>query len=158
MARPTADRLGCPRRCGARARVLRTGLEHDLEAAQAELTDLLEEAGEDLQLRSQVLLRSSSYLAYRDDLVASEARAREALAAAEEAGDHGLVAIALARIADRAHGLAAPHLLDRAVELADLHGTPQPFVSPRCTLGGGAAPRGGAGQSTERPRDGACFG
>jgi DNA-binding CsgD family transcriptional regulator len=121
----------------ARARLLRTGaVEHDIDAARMELADLLQEAGDDLRLRSQILLGHSSYLAYCDDLEASERAAREALSAAQGAGDKGLEALALARIADRLHDLGHPDpdLLDRAVALAEQHGTPSPFVTPRCTL------------------------
>jgi DNA-binding NarL/FixJ family response regulator len=137
-ARDLLDRLledGVPVSVKVRARVLRSGVEHDLEAAHGELSELLEEAHDDPLLRSEVFLRHSTYLAFRDELESSEQHARQALEAAREAGDRGLEAIALARIGDRTHDLGRPEpaLLARAIELADRHGTPQPFVTPRCT-------------------------
>ena len=97
------------------------------------LTEALAHVGADLPLRAKVLLQLSSYHFYREDLDASYATARQALAAAEEAGDGPLEAAALLAVADRADlaGCPEPDLAERAMALADDVGLPHPGPSAR---------------------------
>ena len=114
----------------ARALVLRVGIvEHDVEAGGSALAEALEHVGDDLALRAAVLLQLGSYHLYRGDLAASEKTSRQALAAAEEAADPALVSAALTMVADRAHLARHPDdaLLERAISLAEVHGTPPLF-------------------------------
>jgi DNA-binding CsgD family transcriptional regulator len=92
----------------------------------ARLNDALGLVGTDLALRAEVLVQLCGYHLYRGDLAASEAAARQAVAAGEEAGDGALVAIALLMVADRADlaGRPEPDLLTRAAALAHDHGLP----------------------------------
>jgi DNA-binding NarL/FixJ family response regulator len=78
-------------------------------------------------------LSLSSYELYREDLRASDAAARQALAAAEEAGEEPLVAFALLAVADRADlaGRPEPDLVERAVALADNVALPSGWPSAR---------------------------
>jgi DNA-binding CsgD family transcriptional regulator len=79
----------------------------------------------------------SSAELYRGDLAASEDAARQALTAAEVADDPALLAFALAVVADRARMSRRPQseLLDRAVALAAVHGTPPQAPTVGCMLG-----------------------
>jgi DNA-binding CsgD family transcriptional regulator len=121
----------------ARALLLRVGLEHDVEAALGIVVEALEHVGDDPSLRARVLLHLSSAELYRGDLAASEEAARQALAAAEEATDPALLAFAFAVVADRAHRSRRPQreLLERALALAAVHGTPPQSPTVRCLLG-----------------------
>jgi DNA-binding CsgD family transcriptional regulator/tetratricopeptide (TPR) repeat protein len=107
----------------ARALLLATGLADDVDEA-TRMDDALLHAGADAALRAEIHLGLSSYAFYRGDLEASEAAARQALAAGEEAGNHSLVATALMQVADRVDlaGRAEPDLLLRAEALAREHG------------------------------------
>ena len=124
-----------PRR--ARALLLRVGLEHDVEAGLGMLVEALDHVGDEPALRARVLLHLSSGEGYRGNLAASEEAARQALAVAEETDDPALLAFALAVVADRAHQSRRPQreLLDRALALAAVHGTPARSPTVRCLLG-----------------------
>ena len=114
----------------ARALVHRVWIvERDVEAGGIALAEALEHVGDDLALRARVLLQISSYHLHRSDLATSEETSRQALAAAEAAEDPALVAAALVTVADRAHLARHPHdaLLERAIAIADVHGTPPLF-------------------------------
>ena len=135
LDRLLATDLQGPRR--VRALLLRVGLEHDVEAAPGIVAEALEHVGDEPSLRAAVLLWLSFTEHYRGDLAASEKAAREALAAAEEGDDPALLAFALAVAADRAHLSRRPRreLLDRALALAAVHGTPPQSPTVRCLLG-----------------------
>ena len=136
LDRRLAAGLAGPRR--ARALLLRVGIvEHDLEAGCRALTEALEHVGEDKALRARALLWMSGCQLYRGDLGASEEAARQAQSAAEEAGDPALLASALAVVADRADLARRPEngLLDRAIALAEVHGTEPLRPTLRCVLG-----------------------
>jgi DNA-binding CsgD family transcriptional regulator len=119
-----------------RARVLLelTMLADDVDGG-ARLDDALGLVGADVALRAEVLLALGSYHLYRGDLAASEARARQAVAAAEEAGAGALVAQALLMVADRADlaGRPEPDLAARAGALAHDHNLPLWFSAPELT-------------------------
>ena len=76
--------------------------------------------------RACLLYLSSNELLGRRNLPASEEAALKALAAAEQGDDPALLAFALATAADRAHRSRRPRrdLMDRALALAAVHGTP----------------------------------
>ena len=135
LDRLLAAELQGPRR--ARALLLRVGLEHDIEAGLGMLVEALDHVGDEPALRARVLLHLSSGEGYRGNLAASEEAARQALAAAEETDDPALLAFALAVVADRAHQSRRPQreLLDRALALAAVHGTPARSPTVRCLLG-----------------------
>ncbi|HEX9349951.1 MAG TPA: LuxR C-terminal-related transcriptional regulator [Gaiellaceae bacterium] len=124
-----------PRR--ARALLLRITVDHDLEIIGPAAEEALEYVGEDLALRARALLVLSSYQLYREDVVASEQSARQALAAAEEIEDPALLATALAVVASRADqaGRPEPALRQRSVALADDHGTLPYWPTPRGNAG-----------------------
>ena len=135
LDRVLAAELRGPRR--ARALLLRVGLEHDVEAGLGMLVEALDHVGDERALRARVLLHVSSGEGYRGNLAASEEAARQALAAAEETDDPALLAFALAVVADRADQSRRPQreLLDRALALAAVHGTPAQSPTVRCLLG-----------------------
>jgi len=107
----------------ARALLLANGLADSVDEG-ARLNDALLHAGADAELRAEIHLMLSSYELYRGDLEASEAAARRALAASEEAGNRSLVSTALMLVADRADLAGRPDhdLLLRAEALAREHG------------------------------------
>jgi DNA-binding CsgD family transcriptional regulator/tetratricopeptide (TPR) repeat protein len=135
LDRLLAGDLQGPRR--TRALLFRVGVEHDVEAGFGMIVEALDHAGEEPSLRAAVLLRLSSAQRYRGELAASEEAARQALASAEEGEDPALLALALALVADRAHVSGNPHreLMDRALALAAVHGTPPLAPTVRCLLG-----------------------
>jgi DNA-binding NarL/FixJ family response regulator len=108
--------------------MLRTGFADDV-AEGVLLIEALAYVGDDPALRAEVLFQVSSYELYRGDLAASEAAAREAMAAAEEAGDGSLVAAALMQVANRADlaGRPEPNAVTRAAALVEEHGVPPLF-------------------------------
>ena len=130
LDRLLAGGLEGPRR--VRAVLMLTMLADDVDEG-LRLTDALAHVGTDLALRVRVLLALSSYQFYREDLDASEAAARQALAAAEEAGEGPLMAAAVLVVADRADlgGRPEPDLVERAVQLADNVGVPSGWPSAR---------------------------
>jgi DNA-binding CsgD family transcriptional regulator len=135
LDRLLAGELSGPPR--ARALLLRVGLDHDVEAASRRIAEALEHAGEEPTLRTGVLLRLSGVERYRGNLAASEEAARQALAAAEESEDPAQLAFALAIVAHRAHLSRRPEheLLDRALALAAVHGTPPQTPTVRSMVG-----------------------
>ncbi|HEU5066291.1 MAG TPA: AAA family ATPase [Gaiellaceae bacterium] len=134
LNRLLAGGLEGPRR--ARALLMWTMLADDVDEG-LRLTEALAHVGTDLALRAHVLLTLSSYLFHREDLNESEAAARQALAAAEEAGEGPLVAAALLAVADRADlaGRPEPDLVKRAVPLAANVGVPSGWPSSRQMTG-----------------------
>jgi DNA-binding CsgD family transcriptional regulator len=123
--------LAGPRR--AWALLLRITVDHDLEVIGPAAEEALDHVGDDLALRARALLVLSSYQLYREDVVATEQSARQALAAAEEIEDPALLATALAVVASRADQARRPEpaLLERAIALADDHGTLPHWPTPR---------------------------
>ncbi len=117
----------------ARALVLRSELEHDMEARRRMVEQALEHVGEDRALRARVLLAASRSRANWAEPAAAEALAREALAEAEQVDDPVLLATALATVALRATR-PAPDLLERAIALSDVHGTLPRSRSPRLVM------------------------
>ena len=130
-----ATGLSGPQR--SRALLLRTWLENDVESGGRQIEEALEHVADDVPLRARLLLASCNYHWYRADLSASETAARQALAAAEEADDPELIVVALDAVADRADRAHRPEpaLLERAIALADGHGTPPGYPSLRETTG-----------------------
>lgn len=120
-----------PRR--ARALVLRSELEHDMAARRRVVDEALEHVGEDRALRARVLMAASQSRANWAEPAAAEALAREALAEAEQVDDAALLSSALATVALRA-ARPAPELLERAMALADVHGTLPRSRSPRLVM------------------------
>ena len=120
----------------ARALLLRATVDDDLELLGPAADEALVHVGDDLALRARALLIMSSYQLYRDDLAASEQSAREALALAEELDDPALLATALGTVAARADKARRPEpaLLDRAIAVADAHGSLPHWASPRVRL------------------------
>ena len=116
----------------ARALVARARLADDVDEGVL-LIEALAHAGADPALRAEVLIQVSSYNFYREDLDGSVAAARQAVAAAEEAGDGSVVAAALMLAADRADlaGRPEPDLFTRAEALANEHGVPDWFLGFR---------------------------
>jgi DNA-binding CsgD family transcriptional regulator len=109
----------------ARALMLRYVLEHDVDAGGRILGEAFEHVGDDPALRALLLMMLSAYHTYLEplDLGASERAAREALDAAERAGEPVLLAAALSIVADRADLAGRPEdaLFERALPLEDAH-------------------------------------
>ncbi len=120
----------------ARALLIRFHNEHDVEARGRAAEEALEHAGDDAGLRARGLLFASLCELNREHVAASEALARQALAEAERAEDPALLATALAAVAARAGLTGSPEaaLLERAIDLADVHGTLPRTTSPRVVL------------------------
>ena len=120
----------------ARALLLRPTVDDDLDVLGPALDKALDHVGDDLALRARALLLLSSYQLFRDDLVASEQSARQALGLAEEIGDPTLLATALCVVAVRADRARRPEpaLLERAMEIADARGSLSHWASPRVRL------------------------
>jgi DNA-binding CsgD family transcriptional regulator len=120
----------------ARALLLRATVDDDLELLGPAADEALVHVGDDLALRARALLIMSSYQLHRNDLAASEQSAREALALAEELDDPALLATALGTVAGRADKARRPEpaLLERAIAVADSHGSLPHWASPRVRL------------------------
>jgi DNA-binding CsgD family transcriptional regulator len=117
-----------------RALLLRFEAEHDVEQRGHLIAEALEYAGEDPTLITRVLLAASLYWRHQENLVASEAIALEALAAAEESGDPMLMATAISNLAARM-GSPDRKLIDRATALSDVHGLLPRTTPPRVVRG-----------------------
>ena len=118
-----ANRLDGPQRAHVLLAMVR--LTDDVDEGE-QLNEALGLVGASAALRVEVLLQLCSYHFHRDDLAASEAAARQAVAAGEEAGDGSLVAAALMFVADRADlaGRPEPDVVARATTLERDHGLP----------------------------------
>ena len=114
----------------ARALLIRFELEHDIEVRERAVEEALEHVGDDRALRARVLIAASRSRANWADLAAAEALARQALADAEQVDDPALLATALATVALRSTR-PETDLLERAIALADVHGTIPRSRSPR---------------------------
>jgi DNA-binding NarL/FixJ family response regulator len=124
-----------PRR--ARALLLSQLVEDDLDVVRARLEEALEHVGDDRGLRARVLLGLSVCVVVHEGLEASEKLAREAATIAEDLGDARLLATALGTVARRAAGAGRPEpaLVERALALAETHGTLHGWPTPRMVLG-----------------------
>jgi DNA-binding NarL/FixJ family response regulator len=120
----------------ARALLIRFQVEADVEARGRTVEEALEHASAEVTLRARLLLLASLYQTERENIPASEALAREALAAAEEADDPALLSSALVAVTHRAAlaGCPEPALLDRALALRDAHGGLPRSSPPRVLL------------------------
>ncbi len=132
LAELLATGLAGPRR--ARALLLRTWVEHDIDARTPLLEEALRHANDDPRVHARVLLALSTHGLYRPEGEGSEEPARQAVALSEEADDRGLLAIALATVGSRTETtLGHPHwpTLERALELGVAHHPPSRLRTAR---------------------------
>jgi DNA-binding NarL/FixJ family response regulator len=119
----------------ARALMFQYQGDGDIRTVGRRLEEAFEHVGDDTALRAHLLLALSWYRLIRSplDVDESERAAREALAAAEQAGAPALLATALSIVADRADlaGHSDDALAERAVELEDVDGTLPGFITAR---------------------------
>jgi DNA-binding NarL/FixJ family response regulator len=127
-----ASGISGPRR--ARALMLRAFPETNGETTARLAEAALEHVGDDPAPRIEILLFRSSGFAGQGDVVAAEASARRALAAAEEVGDPGALSSALGQVGvlTAMRGRPEPALVERAIHVAAEHG-PVRWRMPRAS-------------------------
>jgi len=140
-----ASGVAGPRR--ARAAMLCCDVDHDPKVIAPKLEEALEHVFDDRLIRAYVLLRMSTQElgqhevplgceAGREEQGASERPAREAARIAEEIDDPALLAMALSVVAWSAAADGRPErsLMERALALAEAHGTLPGWPTPRMVM------------------------
>ena len=123
----------------ARALLIRSYAEGDFDERARFIDEAIEHAVDDAALHAQLLMIAGHRQMLREDLVAAEPLARQALAEAEAVGDPKLLATILVSVAYIAAVAGWPEsdLLERrAIELSDTHGVLPRTVPPRVALAG----------------------